>query len=148
MIFSHSFEFFLCVVVQLLRCIRLFGDPMDCSPPAPLSIVFPGQEYWSGLPFPSPGDLPDPGIKPASLMLPGGFLLTDPAFFVCHVIIAHVQKGIIGRLVQVIKGGVTLATTVSHLLFSLDCKLREGGLSWSRCVAQHMACSIYSLNVV
>ena len=33
---------------------------------APLSMGFPRQEYWSGLPFPSPGDLPDPGIKPAS----------------------------------------------------------------------------------
>ena len=32
---------------------------------APLSMGFPRQEYWSGLPFPSPGDLPDPGIEPA-----------------------------------------------------------------------------------
>ena len=37
---------------------------------APLSLGFPRQEYWSGLPFPSPGDLPDPGIKPVSLMSP------------------------------------------------------------------------------
>jgi len=36
---------------------------------APLSIGFPRQEYWSGLPFPSPGDLPDPGIKAKSLAL-------------------------------------------------------------------------------
>ena len=34
---------------------------------APLSMGFPRQEYWSGLPFPSPGDLPDPGIKSTSL---------------------------------------------------------------------------------
>jgi len=34
---------------------------------------FPRQEYWSGLPFPPPGDLPNPGIKPASLALAGGF---------------------------------------------------------------------------
>ena len=39
-------------------------DPMDCSPPAPLSMGFPRQDSWSGLPFPSPGDLLDPGIKP------------------------------------------------------------------------------------
>ena len=39
-------------------------SPMDCSPQAPLSVGFSKQEYWSGLPFPSPGDLPDPGIKP------------------------------------------------------------------------------------
>ena len=37
---------------------------MDCSPEASLSTGFPRQEYWSGLPFPSPRDLPDPEIKP------------------------------------------------------------------------------------
>ena len=36
------------------------------------------QEYWSGLPFPSPGDLPDPGIKPTSSELASGFFTTDP----------------------------------------------------------------------
>ena len=41
-------------------------DPMDCSCQAPLSMGFSRQEYWSGLPFPSPGDLPDLGIKPGS----------------------------------------------------------------------------------
>ena len=47
---------------------------------APLSVGFSRQEYWSGLPFPLPGDLPDPGIKPASLKSPalaGGFLTTS-----------------------------------------------------------------------
>ena len=39
---------------------------MDCSMQALLSMEFSRQEYWSGLPFPSPGDLPDPGIKPWS----------------------------------------------------------------------------------
>ena len=38
---------------------------------------FPGQEYWIGLPFPSPGDLPDPGIKPASPALVGKFFTTE-----------------------------------------------------------------------
>jgi len=42
---------------------------MDSSPPGSLSVGFPRQEYWSGLPFPSPGDLSDPGIKPRSLAL-------------------------------------------------------------------------------
>ena len=45
---------------------------------APLSMGFPRQEYWSGLPFPSPGDLPDPGIEPLSLALAGGFFTTEP----------------------------------------------------------------------
>ena len=41
-------------------------DPLDCSLPAPLSMGLSTQEYWSGLPFLSPEDLPDPGIKPRS----------------------------------------------------------------------------------
>ena len=48
------------------------------SPQAPLSMGFPRQEDWSGLPFPSPGDLPDPGIKPASPTLAGSFFTTEP----------------------------------------------------------------------
>ena len=45
---------------------------------APLLMEFSGQEHWSGLPFPSPGDLPNPGIKPASPVLAGGFFTTEP----------------------------------------------------------------------
>ena len=41
-----------------------FATPWTVAQRAPLSTAFPRQEYWSGLPFPSPGDLPDPGIKP------------------------------------------------------------------------------------
>ena len=52
------------VVVQLLSHVQLFCDPITGQ--APLSMGFSRQEYWSGLPFPSPGDLPDPGIKPTS----------------------------------------------------------------------------------
>ena len=54
-------------------------DPMDCSPP--LSLEFSGQEYWSGLPFPTPRDLPDPEIKlmsPASPALAGRLFTTEP----------------------------------------------------------------------
>ena len=50
---------------------------------APLSMGFSRQEYWSGLPCPPPGDLPDPGIEPASLMSPalaGGFFTTSPSW--------------------------------------------------------------------
>ena len=41
-------------------------DPMDCSLPVPPSMGFSRQEYWDGLPFPSPGDLPNTGIEPRS----------------------------------------------------------------------------------
>ena len=45
---------------------------------APLSGKLPRQEYWSGLPFPSPGYLSNPGMKPASHALEGGFFTTEP----------------------------------------------------------------------
>ena len=44
----------------------------------PPSMGFPRQEYWSGLPFPSPGDLPDPGIKPGSSTLQADALTSEP----------------------------------------------------------------------
>ena len=43
-----------------------FGTPWTITHQAPLSMGFPRQEYWSGLPFPSPGDLPSPGTEPTS----------------------------------------------------------------------------------
>ena len=55
------------VVVSSLSHVQLFYSPMDYSPQAPLSVGFPRQEYQSGLPFPSPGYLPDPEIEPVSL---------------------------------------------------------------------------------
>ena len=45
---------------------------------APLSMGFPRQEYWNGLPFPSPGDLPGPGIEPESPAMAHGFFTTEP----------------------------------------------------------------------
>ena len=53
------------VYVCAQSCLTLC-DPMDCSHQTPLSMASPRREYWSGLPFPSPGDFPDPGIKPVS----------------------------------------------------------------------------------
>ena len=51
---------------------------MNATLHGPLSIGFSRQEYWSGLPFPSPGYLPDPGIEPVSPALAGGFFTTEP----------------------------------------------------------------------
>ena len=55
---------------QLLSRVRLFAAPWMLAHQAPLSMGFSRREYWSGLPFPSPGDLPDPGIELASLVSP------------------------------------------------------------------------------
>ena len=56
---------------QSLSRVRLFGAPGTVARQAPLSMGFPGQEYCSGLPFPSAGDLLDPGTKPTSPALAG-----------------------------------------------------------------------------
>ena len=61
----------------VLSHVQLFVTPGTVAHQAPLSMGFSSQEYWSGLPLPTPGDLPDPGIEPASLAPPalaGGFL--------------------------------------------------------------------------
>ena len=55
--------------VQLLSHVLLFSTPWTVAHQAPVSIGFPRQGYWSRLPFPSPGDLPNPGIEPVSLCL-------------------------------------------------------------------------------
>ena len=55
-----------------------FATPWTIAHQTPLSVGFPMQEYWSGLPFLSPGDLPDPEIEPASSALAGRFFTTEP----------------------------------------------------------------------
>ena len=65
--------------VKSLQSCLILCDPVNWSPPVPLFMGFSRQEYWSRFPCPSPGDLPDPGIKPASFMslaLAGGFFTT------------------------------------------------------------------------
>ena len=61
-------------------CVQLFATPWPVTRKAPLSVGFSRQECWSGLPCPPPGDLPDPGIEPASLTssaLAGRFFTTS-----------------------------------------------------------------------
>ena len=70
------FLFYICVCVCVCVCVcaraqllshdRIFATPWTAAHKAPLSMGFSRQEYWSELPFPSPRDLPDPGIEPTS----------------------------------------------------------------------------------
>ena len=55
-----------------------FVTQWTVAPQVPLSMGFPREGYWSGLPFASPGDLPDPGNKLMSPALAGGFFTTEP----------------------------------------------------------------------
>ena len=62
----------------MLSRVRFFATPWTVAHQAPLSMRFSRQEYWSGLPFPPPEDLPDPGTKPESPALTGKFFTTEP----------------------------------------------------------------------
>ena len=64
--------------VQSLSCVLLFATPWMVAHQAPLLMGFSRQEYWSGLPFPTPGDLPNPVIKPASPALHADSLPSKP----------------------------------------------------------------------
>ena len=67
-----------CIPVQSLNCVGLFTTPRTVARRAPLSMGFSRQEYWSGLPFPTPGALPFSEMKPASPALASGFFPTEP----------------------------------------------------------------------
>ena len=75
-------------MVAVLSCfshhVQLFATPWTVAQQAPLSMGFSQQEYWSGLLFPSPGDLPNPGtepMSPASSALAGEICSTEPPPF-------------------------------------------------------------------
>ena len=81
---GRGFKETVCIEMGLVaKSYLTLCDPMDCRPPgSPLSMGFPRQEYWSGFPFSSPGDLPDPGIESvapaASPALQAEFLTAEP----------------------------------------------------------------------
>ena len=71
----------MCMCPQSLSHVWLFVTSWTAAQEAPLSMEFSRQEHWSGLPFTTPGDLPNPGIQPttsASPVLAGGFFTTEP----------------------------------------------------------------------
>ena len=81
--------------MKSLSHVRLFATLWTITHQAPLSMGFSGQEYWSGLPFPSPGDLPDPGIEPRSPVLEADALTSEPPgkplHALAHLIITTTQ---------------------------------------------------------
>ena len=64
--------------MKSLSCVQLFATLWTVAYQAPLSMEFSRQEYWSGLPFPAPGDFPDPGITPGSPTLLADTLPSEP----------------------------------------------------------------------
>ena len=72
---------YVCLCAQMISCVQLFATLWTVALQVPLSMGFSRQEYCSGFPFPSPGDLPDPGIEPTTPAYPtlaDGFFTTVP----------------------------------------------------------------------
>ena len=107
---------------------------MDCSPQAPLSMGFSRQEYWSGLPFPSPGDLPNPGIEPGPPALQADSLPSEAP-----------GKPRVRRVQQNSKGVILMICSVSFLpnTWLLGCSekgCRHKSLKESHFHSKDMAC--------
>ena len=66
------------LVAQSLNRVQPFVTPWTVAHQAPLSMGFPRQEYWSGLPCPTAGDLSEPGVEPESPALAGRFFTSEP----------------------------------------------------------------------
>ena len=82
-----------CFIIQLLSRVWLFVTPWIVIHQTSLSMRFPGQEYWNGLPFPSSGDLPHPGIKPVSPSLPGRLFTMKPQGSLLQITSTYYIKG-------------------------------------------------------
>ena len=70
----------------VLSHVQLFASPWTTACQAPLSMGFPRQEYWRGLPFPFPGGLPVPGMEPMSPALANRFFTTEPLWKPKHLL--------------------------------------------------------------
>ena len=87
-------------IEQLLSGVRLFATPWTVAYQAPLSMGFSRQEYWSVLPFPSPGDLPNPGFKPWSPALQTDALPSKPPGRVLFLAGLELNRYRVGRCQQ------------------------------------------------
>ena len=76
----------MCMHAQSLSRIRYFATSWTVTHQSILSMGFSRQEYWSGLPFPSPGALPDPGIKTVSPAPADRFFITEPPVYMKFII--------------------------------------------------------------
>ena len=79
-ILFQSYKFYACVIVCVcvFSCVQLFVTPWTVDHQVPLSMEFSRQAHWTGLPFPSPGDLPNPGTEPRSPTLQADSLPSEP----------------------------------------------------------------------
>ena len=101
-----------------LSHVRLFATPWTVAYQAPPSMGFFWQEYWTGFPFPSPEDLPDPGIEPRSLTLQADVLSSEPpelSILIVTTIVTIDRKSVPTRhcTFQILESDWTLALSFS-----------------------------------
>ena len=114
------------VKMTSVSCCQLFVTPWIVAHQAPPSMEFSRQEYWSGLPFPSSRDLPDPGIKPRSPALKADSLPSEPPNYHTVALILHTSK-VMFKILQATLQLVCEMRT-SHTRLQLVCEMRT-----SRC---------------
>ena len=101
--YFNKFALHACV----LSCVWLFATSWTVAHQASLSMGFFRQEYWSGLPLPSPGDLLDPGIEPVSPALAGRSFTAQPSGKLCYAV---------GSLICVVQSNVYMSIPISQFI--------------------------------
>ena len=112
-------------IVKSLSCVRLFATPWTVAYQAPLSMGFSRQQYWSGLPFPSPGDLPNPAIKPRSPALQTDALPSEPPGKSINGVSALLKQG------KADTCGLTIYSIYSFMKVKLFSRVRLFATPWT-----------------
>ena len=123
--------------VCVLSGVRLFATPWTVVCQAPLSMGFPRQEYWRGLPFPAPGDPPNPGIEPVSLVSLAGRLILCHW---CHTVYVQIKSQDTDTTTppHVLKAENSRDPGINSLQQSLGVARGHGGVLW---VSGHETCA-------
>ena len=137
----------------MLSHVRLLATPRTVAYQASLSMGFSRQEHWNGLPFPSPGDLPDPGIEPRSPTLQADALPSEPPGKLADGDYSHEIKGclLLGKkamtnLDSILKStDITLPTKVCLVKAMVFPVVMYGCESWTIKKAEHRRIDIFEL---
>ena len=148
-----------CCCCLITKLCPTLATPWTVARPAPLSMRFPRQEYWNGLPFPSPGDLPDPGIEPHAGIscMAGGILYhctTREAQINAQVPIKLIYRNRWHVRCSLLTLGSEDALFIISMVFIIEvveqqrkCNLR--GCPWPQAAYNHYGkISIYTLEVI
>ena len=111
---SSTSEHFSETKCYLYSCVRLFSTPQTVARQAPLSMGFPRQVFWSGQPFPSLGDLPNPGTESGSPALQADSLLSEPPGKPLNILMHHISLQWYNAIILFHRGDITLFKMLSY----------------------------------